>query len=134
MEKAAFRLAEKRIDNDKNNIKALHLQNPFYVNQLNEDQILWLNSYYMIIRGGIAKRIRAKIEEDIDKNLSEGDIYGESERALYTTLINTAHILYISKRNIEEDILRNFKDPKPFELFSLFREFYIHDVEFNNKT
>jgi hypothetical protein len=106
------------------------IHNPFYIDQLNEDQLYSLNQYYAIIQGGIVKRIRKKIEENVDKNISEKDIYGNSEKELYTGLINEAYLLYKNNDNKEDKVLGYFKDPKPCDLFAIFNKYYVNDLEY----
>jgi hypothetical protein len=107
------------------------LSNPIYINQLDKKQIELLNDYYTIIRGGIAKRIRSIIEKNVDKNLSEKDIYGDVENELYTVLIDFAHDLNKDKKNIESDIIKCINGAKPFDLFSKYKEFYIDELQKN---
>ncbi len=98
------------------------------IDQLNEDQVYALSKYYTIIQGGIVKRIRRKIKENIGKKKTEKDFYGESEYELYSLLIERACSLYEDNKN-KEDLLRIFEknDPRG-RLFSIYNNFYLNEL------
>ena len=77
---------------------------PSVIEQLSENQLYFLTNYYVMVRGGIAKKIR----DTIEKNMSEREIYGESERQLYTILIHNATKLYKENKNYIPKILKDF--------------------------
>ena len=109
------------------------MHNLRYTDQLNENGLASLDTYFFIIRGGIVKRIRKKIHENTDRFLSEKQIYGDSEGELYTSLIKSASKLYKNNKDIEEDLLKLFKNYTPYDLFSIFNKYYISELECSGK-
>jgi hypothetical protein len=106
------------------------INNPDFIEQLNIDQINDLNIYLDIVRGGIAFKIRKTITNNVDRYLSEEQVYGASEKALYTCLIKNSLNNYKNNVNIKEKVIAFSKD-YPKDLFDIYDCYYTKDLLHN---
>ena len=87
----------------------------------------------VIVRGGIAVKIRKTVENNYDRYLTEEQAYGNSEMDLYKLLQGTASKRYKENMDIKGKVIGFFKDNYPRDLFDIYDKHFTIELKDEKK-